>query len=115
MDVNKVIDVIDNITFIEEENTKGISMVYFNYDEISWYGAKTFANGFRALEYKDWRLPTVDEMKYLIEKSYMKKYGKGGWVWCDEYCEDIAYNIHIIRGLVDEDIKSMQLYVMLVR
>lgn len=90
-------------------------MVYFNYDEISWYGAKTFAEGFRALEYKDWRVPTINEMKYLIEKSYMKKYGKGGWVWCDDNCGDNAYNIHTGKGAVDEDNKSMQLYVMLVR
>ena len=57
MDVNKVIDVIDKITFVEENDFK-ISMVYFNYGEISsWYDAKTFALDCNALEYNDWRLP----------------------------------------------------------
>lgn len=119
MDVNKVIENIDDnrFYFIDEENPFGINVVYYDCDELTWDNAVYFSNGFKALGCNDWRLPTVDEMKYLIENIFSQRrdFDCHSWTWCIENNNKSAKNIDIYDGEVDEDEKSIKLFVALIR
>lgn len=74
MNVNDLIDCIDDIQFLNEKNKFNISMIYYS-GKKSWNEASAELikkNKNLLCGYTDWRLPTIDEMKYICKTKILR-------------------------------------------
>lgn len=100
-----VLDTKTGLMWAAEDNGKGIS----------WHDAKKYCNDYKAGGYKDWRLPSLDELSELYDKSksYPMECRKGYnvhltqlihiscWeVWSSEIKEDgsLAFSFNFYTG-----------------
>lgn len=91
MDANNLIDIIDDVVFVDKKNRYNITMIYNYKSDIKW--DESWTKKTKILDKSDWRLPTLSELKWICKQkgllsSLKPKYKHVGsttlecrWIW----------------------------------
>ena len=78
------------VTVPKEEIINGIEAIFFDdisYDLYDWHTVKTFSKYFKVENIGGWRLPTIEELKYIFKngilKSIIERKRRTYWFWSD--------------------------------
>ena len=68
MNINDLIDTIDDIVFVDKKNRYNITMIYNYKSDIKWDESIPIKKT-KLLNYSDWRLPTLSELKWICKQK----------------------------------------------
>jgi hypothetical protein len=82
-----------------------------NGSNIYWEDAKSYCENYRGGGYKDWRMPTQDELSELCDDSITRPYGFHltkliTLTWCCVWASEVRHSDHAVFNFI----KSMRLW-----
>lgn len=112
MNAVDILNVIDDIVFVNKKNKYNISMIYNYKSDITW--DESFrTKEIKLLDYSDWRVPTLSELKWIclqkgLLSSLKAKYEhtfstlEYRWIWSKtEANRDTAFMVYGADAKVD--------------